>query len=100
MGKIMLFPQRMNVGKDKATGEMFNEALAARLVKTKLWGYTPMAENQDDVNLFLNKAKSEIADDAKANRLEAERLKQEREDLERLRAELLTGSKTKKKTEV
>lgn len=100
MGKIMLFPQRMNVGKDKVTGEMFDETLAQRLVRTKLWGYSPVVENQNDATLFLNKVKGEIAEDVMANKREAERLRKEREELEQLRAELLTGSKKTKKTEV
>lgn len=96
--KVQLFPARPNVGKDVVTPEWFSEGMANKMVKTKLWSYTPVATTQDDINLMLNKAKGELKEDADANRLERERLTAEREELEALRAELLT--KKVKKTEV
>jgi hypothetical protein len=100
--KVQLFPARPNVGKDVVTPEWFSEGMAKKMVKTKLWSYTPVATTQDDINLMLDRAKGELKADSEAIALEKERLKAEREELEALRAELLTKTKVdgRKKTEV
>ena len=93
MGKIQLYPQRKNVGKNGITPEFFNEHLAKKLVKTKLWGYTPSVNTKEDIELIALEAKRENAQERNEIELERERLIKEREELEILRAELLTSSK-------
>ena len=90
MAKVQLFPTRANVGKDVVTPQYFDEKFAAKLVKTKLWSYRPSPSTQDDINLMVGKAKEEISQDMAIIQAEKERLRKEREELEALRAELLT----------
>jgi hypothetical protein len=98
---IELFPQRQNVGENALTGWKFPEALAKRMVKTGLWGYTPKISTESDVQLMVDRAKSEIQSDARALEQERLKLEQERAELEQLRAELQASKKQKTiKTEI
>ncbi len=95
---IEIFPARQNVGVNIVTPRRVMQEKAAKLVATGLWSYQPMPQDQDDINLLVNKAKEEIKFDVQNNQIERERLKKEREELEVLRAELLAvkNSKTSK----
>ena len=100
---IEIFPARGNVGKDAITPQRMPEALAHKMVKTKLWSYTPVANTKDDIALMVNQAKGELSSEMKNIAEEKERLRLEREDLEALRAQLLTGDvkiDKRRKTEV
>jgi ActR/RegA family two-component response regulator len=96
MSRIQLFPQRANVGKDVITPQYFNVKFAEKLIKTGLWGYKPKPTSDDDISLMLGRAKDEISSDMRLIAEEKERLKKEREDLEALRAELLTSDTVKR----
>ena len=97
---IEIFPVGDNVGVNAITPARVKASLAAKLVKTKLWSYTPKPKNEKDVNLFIGKAKAEISDEMA--KLEAERAKliREREEFEAQRAESLTSGRGRKKAEV
>lgn len=96
MSRVQLFPSRANVGKDVVTPQYFTAKFAERLVKTGLWGYTPNPQSKDDISLMLGKAKEEIGHDMQMISLEKDRLRKEREELEALRAELLTSDTVKR----
>jgi len=93
--KIKLFPQRSNVGTSGLKGHEVGAKLAEKLVKTKLWGYTPAVNSKDDIEQMALAAKREIGNDLKELEAERERLKREREEIEEMRAELLTGTAKK-----
>ena len=92
---IEVFPARNNVGKDAITPQRMPENLAKKMVKTGLWSYTPVANTQDDISLMVNQAKGEIAQEMRNINEEKERMRLEREDLEALRVQLLTGEPKK-----
>ena len=61
-----------------------------------MWSYKPNPQSEDDISLMLGKAKEEIGHDMQMISLEKDRLRKEREELEALRAELLTSDTVKR----
>jgi len=96
MSKVQLFPSRANVGKDIMTPQFFDTKFAEKLIKTGLWSYSPNPQSKDDISLMLGKAKEEISYDMQMIQVEKDRLRKEREELESLRAELLTSETPKR----
>lgn len=95
---VELFPigGNKNLGDGSMKGWKVPKTLADKFLKTKMWSTVPVPTTKEDLTVLFNDGKVELLERERELNAERERLIREREEIEALRAELLTGKKPKK----